>query len=59
MLSPDGKTFYFTSQRGVFDTTPFAPMTYAKFLEAIRSSGNGLADIYTLPVEALSLRAPR
>lgn len=59
LLSPDGKTFYFTSQRGAFDEAPFAPMPYDRFLKAIRAPGNGLADIYELPVEALALRAPR
>jgi len=54
LVSPDGKTLYFTSQRGAFDHPPFAPMSYAKFVEAIRGPGNGLADIYTLPIEALS-----
>ena len=59
LLSPDGKTFYFTSQRGAFDEPPFAPLPYDRFLEAIRAPGNGLADIYELPAEALALRAPR
>ena len=59
LISPDGKTFYFTSQKGAFDTPPFAPMSYAKFVETMRSPGNGLADIYTLPIEALALRTAR
>ncbi|HEY4231120.1 MAG TPA: hypothetical protein VGO79_13190 [Thermoanaerobaculia bacterium] len=54
LVSPDGKTLYFTSQRGAFDHPPFAPMSYAKFVEAMRGPGNGLGDIYTLPIEALS-----
>lgn len=57
LLSPDGKTFYFTSVRGAFDSPPFAPMSYARFVDAMRGPGNGLADIYTLPAEALGLRA--
>ena len=57
LISPDGKTFYFTSVKGAFDNPPIAPMAYASFLEAIRSPGNGLGDIYELPVEALSLRS--
>ena len=56
LISPDGKTFYFTSVKGAFDDPPFAAMTYDVFLRAIRSPGNGLGDIYELPVEALSLR---
>ena len=54
LVSPDGKTLYFTSLRGAFDHAPFAPMSYAKFEEALRGPGNGLADIYTLPIGALS-----
>ena len=59
LVSPDGKTFYFTSVKGVFDKPPIAPMSYAKFLEAIRSPGNGLGDIYTVGIEALDLRPGR
>jgi Tol biopolymer transport system component len=59
LVSPDGKTFYFTSVKGVFDKSPIAPMSYAQFLEAIRSPGNGLGDIYSVGIEALSLRPGR
>ncbi len=59
LVSPDGKTFYFTSLKGVFDRPPIASMSYAQFLEAIRSPGNGLGDIYTVGVEALRLRPTR
>jgi Tol biopolymer transport system component len=59
LISPDGKTFYFTSQRGAFDNPPFASMSYDAFVNAIRSPGNGLGDIYELPIEALSLRPAR
>ncbi|MFY9551482.1 MAG: hypothetical protein WAU32_10055 [Thermoanaerobaculia bacterium] len=55
LVSPDGKTFYFTSQKGRFDTLPVGPMSYEKFVDAIRSPGNGLADIYSLAVEALPI----
>jgi Tol biopolymer transport system component len=56
LVSPDGKTFYFSSQRGVFEHPPIAPMSYARFLEAIRSPGNGLADIYSVSIEAIPFR---
>ena len=59
LISPDGKTFYFTSVKGAFDDPPFAPMSYDAFIDAIRSPGNGLGDIYELPLEALSLRPAR
>ena len=57
LISPDGRTFYFTSVKGAFDNPPIAPMSYTTFLEAIRAPGNGLADIYEIPVEAFSLRS--
>lgn len=59
LVSPDGNTFYFTSVKGVFDKPPIAPMSYDRFLEAIRSPGNGLGDIYSVGIEALSLRPGR
>jgi len=59
LVSPDGKTFYFTSVKGSFDKPPIASMSYAKFLEAIRSPGNGLGDIYSVGIEVLSLRPGR
>jgi len=59
LVSPDGRTFYFTSVKGVFDKPPIASMSYAKFLEAIRSPGNGLGDIYSVGIEALNLRPGR
>lgn len=55
LVAPDGKTFYFTSQKGVFDRLPAAPMSYDNFLEAIRKPGNGLGDIYAMPIEALAV----
>ena len=50
LISPDGKTFYFTSVKGAFDELPppMAPMSYSKFVEAIRAPGNGLGDIYEI-----------
>ncbi len=59
LISPDGKTFYFTSVKGAFDRLPVAPMSYTRFLEVIRAPGNGLGDIYTVPTETLSLRPTR
>ncbi len=59
LVSPDGRTFYFTSVKGAFDKPPIAPMSYAKFLESIRSPGNGLGDIYSVSIEALNLRPGR
>lgn len=50
LVSKDGKTLYFTSRKGVFDTLPPARHTAAQFHEAIRKPGNGLADIYSVPM---------
>ncbi len=59
LVSPDGKTLYFTSVRGRFDNPPIDAMSYAAFLEAIRGPGNGLADIYTLPFSPPPIPSPR
>jgi hypothetical protein len=56
LISPDGRTFYFSSQKGAFDRPPIAPMSYERFVETMRAPGNGLGDIYVIPVEALGLR---
>jgi Tol biopolymer transport system component len=53
LVSPDRKTLYFTSQKGSFERLPIAPMSYAQFLRAIRAPGNGLADIYSVPIGAI------
>jgi hypothetical protein len=44
-VSRDGRSLYFTSERGVF-TEHGAPFDYAKLESALRSPGNGLGDIY-------------
>jgi hypothetical protein len=59
LISPDGKTFYFTSQKGAFDDPPIASMSYSKFVETMRAPGNGLGDIYAMATEALSLPSSR
>jgi Tol biopolymer transport system component len=56
LVSPDGKSFYFTSQKGRFDHLPADPMSYESFVQAIRKPGNGLADIYSVGIEAIPIR---
>jgi hypothetical protein len=52
MISPDGKTFYFTSERGVF--TEHGTMMNADDLQrGLRSPGNGLGDIYSVDAAVL------
>jgi Tol biopolymer transport system component len=55
LVSPDGKTLYFSSQKGVFDRLPVEAMSYEKFLDTIRNPGNGVGDIYSMPVDALAV----
>jgi hypothetical protein len=53
--SPDGKTFYFTSARSRFRPPPAKPMSYEDLTRRLQSPGNGLGDIYSIPIEALEL----
>jgi hypothetical protein len=52
-VSPDGHTLYFTSTRSGFDRTPAARMSYGDLTRRLESPGNGLGDIYSIPIEAL------
>jgi len=45
-MSPDGKNFFFTSERGFADKPLTKPLTYEQFLKQIHSYKNGLGDIY-------------
>src|SRR5262249_8345068 len=57
-LSPDGRWFYFTSNRSAFDTPPQRPRSFQELTRALQSPGNGLRDVYRVPVEELQLRSP-
>jgi len=54
-VSPDGRTFFFTSTRGGFDPPPPAAMSYEELTRRLNSPGNGLGDIYSIPIEALEI----
>ena len=54
-VSPDGRTFYFTSARAGFDAIPAARMSYDQLMRRLQSPGNGLGDIYSIPIEALEI----
>ena len=55
-VSPDGRTFYFTSNRTTFDQdTPKGALDHARLVQRLRSPGNGLGDIYSIPIEALGV----
>jgi Tol biopolymer transport system component len=52
-MSPDGKYFFFTSDRGFADQPLTKPLTYEQFLKQIHSPGNGLGDIYKIDAKAV------
>lgn len=52
-MSPDGKYFFFTSERGFADQPLNRKLSYREFLKNIRSPGNGLGDIYRIDARAL------
>jgi Tol biopolymer transport system component len=47
IASPDGKTFFFTSERAT-PLPPNRPVTYREFVSRIRSAGNGFGDVYQI-----------
>jgi hypothetical protein len=52
-LSPDGRTFYFASNRRTQRGPRAKRLSYGELLEQIRGAGNGLRDIYAVDAEAL------
>ncbi|MGH7726322.1 MAG: Xaa-Pro aminopeptidase [Candidatus Eiseniibacteriota bacterium] len=54
-VSPDGRTFFFTSARSRFVEPPSRPMSYDELTRRLGSPGNGLGDIYSIPIEALEI----
>ena len=55
-LSPDGKYLFFTSNRGVLDKPLPRRLEYRELIEAIRSPGNGLRDIYQVDASVLNIQ---
>lgn len=54
-FSPDGKWFYFTSTRGVFNGKPFdARKSSEQFFGILHGPGNGLGDIYRIDPSAVT-----
>lgn len=53
--SPDGKYFFFTSFRGFIDQPPAKPLTYQELTSKLRSTLNGLGNIYQVDISALAL----
>jgi hypothetical protein len=56
IVSPDGKYFYFTSQRGFTDRPQQRALTYRELRDSLSSVRNGLGDIYRVPIAALRSR---
>ena len=52
-MSPDGKYFFFTSERGFADHPLTKPLTYEQLMQQIRNPGNGLGDIYRVDAAAI------
>jgi WD40 repeat protein len=52
-LSPDGKVFIFTSNRGFGSKGPDRPLTFDQLERRLHSPGNGLRDIYYVSADAL------
>ena len=53
--SPDGKYFFFTSFRGFVDQPPSKPLTYQELTGKIRSTLNGLGNVYQVDLSALGV----
>jgi Tol biopolymer transport system component len=54
-MSPDGKWFYFTSERGPFEVPMKQQLTTASWQDRQQTIENGVGNIYRVPVEALEL----
>jgi Tol biopolymer transport system component len=52
-MSPDGKYFFFTSERGFADKPLTQPLTYEQLTKQIRSPGNGFGDIYQIDAHVI------
>ncbi|MFT3915093.1 MAG: hypothetical protein QM704_13515 [Anaeromyxobacteraceae bacterium] len=57
-LSPDGRTFYFTSNRNDFRRRRGVRRDAAGLAAALRGPGNGLRDVYRVDAAALGLTPP-
>ena len=54
-VSPDGRTFYFTSTRCGLAKPPAQARNAEQLARVLGGPGNGLGDIYAIPIEALDL----
>ncbi len=58
-VSPDGTYLFFSSTRGRFDSVPPAGLPYPEMQKRLTGVGNGLGDIYRIPISALEIGARR
>ncbi|MBA3554608.1 MAG: PD40 domain-containing protein [Gemmatimonadales bacterium] len=54
-VSPDGRYLYFSSTRGSFDSIPPGALGYPEMQRRLTAVGNGLGDIYRVPVAELGV----
>jgi Tol biopolymer transport system component len=54
-MFPDGKWFYFTSERSPFEVPTKQKLTTASWTDRQRTIENGVGNIYRIPIEALEL----
>jgi Tol biopolymer transport system component len=55
-IAPDGKYFFFTSNRGFADQALEKRLSYRELNDRLHRSYNGLRDIYRVEIEALKLK---
>ena len=55
-VSPDGKYLFVSSTRGQFDSMPPAQIPYPEMQRRLTGIGNGLGDIYRIPMSELEIR---
>lgn len=58
-LSPDGKYFFWTSTRGLGSAPLEKRLDYQELTRRLRSTRNGLGDIYQIDISALKLNLPK
>jgi Tol biopolymer transport system component len=54
-VSPDGKYLFFSSTRGHFDSVPDQRVPYREMQRRLTGVGNGLGDIYRIPLRDLGI----
>ena len=58
-ITPDGRYFFFTSNRKLHKPYSDSPLTYEDKLKILNSPGNGLGDIYWVDAKALDDLKPK